>query len=394
MKRPYPWPSYSTYITKPLDRIVDVLVRIVLAKSNQERIYSLKELPKIDLHRHLEGSLRLESLLEIAREHDVPVPVDSLEALRPLVQVTDDPADHEVFLSKFEVLRHFYRTPETIQRLVYEAVADAANDNVKYLELRFSPQALSRVRRFSLSDVTDWVIEAVEHAQKDFDIQVGLIMTLVRHDPFEQAEHVAKVAFARHEKGIVGFDLAGNEVKFPSAPFAPLFKQAKERGMGVTIHAGEWASAIGVRDAIRDLCANRIGHGVRVLENSEILQMAREHDVAFEVCLTSNVQTGVVHTIQQHPLVDMLDLGLMATLNTDDPTISNISLTDEYQIAESDLGVPYRELRKMIINAASAAFLPEDERRQLVQKFEDYLPATESAKAKTKSSSITLTPIL
>ena len=363
-----------------------------MAKSNQERILSLKELPKIDLHRHLEGSLRLESLLEIAREHNVPVPVESLEALRPLVQVTDDPADHEVFLSKFEVLRHFYRTPETIQRLVYEAVADAANDNVKYLELRFSPQALSRVRRFSLSAVTDWVIEAVEHAKQDFDIQVGLIMTLVRHDPFEQAQHVAEVAFARHEQGIVGFDLAGNEVKFPSAPFAPLFKQAKAMGMGVTIHAGEWASAIGVRDAIRDLCANRIGHGVRVLENSEILQMALDHEVAFEVCLTSNVQTGVVHAINQHPLLDMIDLGLMSTLNTDDPTISNITLTDEYRIAKSDLGIPYAELRKMILNAAHAAFLPPDARKKLVQQFEDQLP--EPVKAGEDSAPITLTPIL
>ncbi len=335
---------------------------------------SLKDLPKIDLHRHLEGSLRLETLFKIAQKHNVAVPVESLEALRPLVQVTDDPADHEVFLSKFEVLRHFYRTPETIQQLVYEAVADAANDNIKYLELRFSPQALSRVRRFALGDVTDWVIEAVDHAQKDFDIKVGLIISLVRHDPFAQAEHVAQVAFARHEKGIVGFDLAGNEVKFPSAPFAPLFKQAKEMGMGVTIHAGEWASAIGIRDAIQDLCADRIGHGVRILENSEILRLALEHKVAFEVCLTSNVQTGVVHQIYEHPLIDMLDLGLMATLNTDDPTISNITLSDEYEIALGDLDVPYRELRSMILNAADAAFLPDDERRQMLRQFEMQLP--------------------
>ncbi len=353
---------------------------------------ALEKLPKIELHRHLEGSLRLESLLEIARDYNVPVPAESLESLRPFVQVTDDPADHEVFLSKFEVLRHFYRTPETIQRLVYETVADAANDNVKYMELRFSPQALSRVCRFSLGDVTDWVIEAVEHAQQDFDIQVGLILTLVRHDPFEQAKHVAEVAFARHEKGIVGFDLAGDEVKFPSAPFAPLFRQAREMGMGVTIHAGEWASAIGVRDAIRDLGANRIGHGVRVLENSEILRVALEHNVTFEVCLTSNVQTGVVHHIDHHPLADMLDLGLHATLNTDDPTISNITLTDEYQIAMNDLGIRYVELRQMILNAARAAFLPTNKRQRLVRKFESLLPEV-LAGANNNSSSVTLTPI-
>ncbi len=367
----------------------DVLVK---SAAENQSVSVLEALPKIDLHRHLEGSLRLESLLDIAREHNVSVPVESLEALRPFVQVTDDPADHELFLSKFEVLRHFYRTPETIQRVVYETVADAAKDNIKYLELRFSPQALSRVRRFALGDVTDWVIEAVEHAQKDFDIQVGLILTLVRHDPFAQAQHVAEVAFARHEKGIVGFDLAGNEVKFPSAPFAPLFKQAKEMGMGVTIHAGEWASAIGIRDAIRELCADRIGHGVRILENSEILRLAMDREVAFEVCLTSNMQTGVVHDIEQHPLLDMLDLGLRATLNTDDPTISNISLTDEYQIAVSELGVTYATLRQMILNAAHSAFLPTDARKQLVQKFETQLP--KPMKSDNGSAPIILTPTL
>ena len=150
----------------------------VLREKREQTVADLKSLPKIDLHRHLEGSLRLETLLDIARKYNLNVPTRDLEALRPFVQVTNDPPTHEAFLRKFEVLRHFYRSPEMIQRLVYEAIADAAVDNVKYLELRFSPQALSRVRGFAMSDTTDWVIESVRKAEADLDIQVGLIVTL------------------------------------------------------------------------------------------------------------------------------------------------------------------------------------------------------------------------
>ena len=338
----------------------------------------LKTLPKIDLHRHLEGSLRLETLLEIARKYNLKVPSTTLEALRPFVQVTNDPATHEAFLGKFEVLRHFYRTPEMIRRLVYEAVVDAAEDNVKYLELRFSPQALSRVRGFSMADAADWVIESVAQAEADYDIQVGLIVTLVRHDPVPQATQVAEIAFERFGKGIVGLDLAGDEVKFPSRPFTPLFEEAKKVGLGITVHAGEWASAYGVREAILDLFADRIGHGVRTLENSEILQLVRDHQTAFEVCLTSNLQTGVVHQMNHHPLVDMLDLGLLATINTDDPSISNCTLTDEYEIALNKLKISYPTLRQTILTAANSAFLPEDKRATLVQKFDTLLPQPES----------------
>lgn len=354
----------------------------------QAEFTTINNLPKIDLHRHLEGSLRLETLYEIALENDLGLSVASLDQLRPFVQVIDDPAHHEAFLGKFEVLRHFYRSPEMIRRLAYEAVADAATDNVKYLELRFSPQALSRVRGFPLGEVTDWVMAAVEQASHDYDIDVGLIVTLVRHDPFEQAREVAEVAFDRVDKGIVGIDLAGNEVKFPSAPFSPLFKEAKEVGLGITIHAGEWASAYGVSDAIKDLYADRIGHGIRSIENSRILRLVRERNVALEVCLTSNVQTGVVRSISHHPLMDLLDLDIMVTLNTDDPSVSDVTLSDEYKVAMNQLDVGYSLLRQMILNAALAAFLPAEGRQQLVAKFEQWLPPTFSENGQTPAPSV------
>lgn len=349
---------------------------------------TIEDLPKIDLHRHLEGSLRLQTLYEIALEHDLGLTVASLDQLRPHVQVMNDPAHHEAFLRKFEVLRHFYRSPETIYRLAYEAVADAAADNVKYLELRFSPQALSRVRGFDLADVTDWVINAVQQASHDYDIDVGLIITLVRHDPLPQAYEVAEVALARFGKGIVGLDLAGNEVKFPSAPFAPLFKEAKAAGMGITVHAGEWASAQGVHEAVEELYADRIGHGIRAIENSQILRLVRERGVALEICLTSNLQTGVVHSLTHHPLTDMLDLGVKVTLNTDDPSVSDVTLTNEYAIAMNVLHVSYPLLRQMVLNAARAAFLPEEKRASLIDRFEQWLPPAFSDNGHTPFTTI------
>ncbi len=343
---------------------------------NQNVATQIRNLPKIDLHRHLEGSLRLETLYEIAQLYDLGLPISSLDQLRPYVQVTDDPPNHEAFLGKFEVLRHFYRSPDTISRVAYEAIADAAADNIKYLELRFSPQALSRVRGFPLDEVTDWVIAAVNKASQDYDIRVGLIITLVRHDPFEQAKAVAKVAIDRVGKGIVGLDLAGNEVKYPSTPFSAIFKEAKDAGLGITIHAGEWASAHGVEEAIEELYADRIGHGIRAMENSRILRLVKEKNIALEVCLTSNLQTGVVRRMIHHPLVDMLDLGMMVTLNTDDPHVSDITLSDEYEVALNELKIDYHVLRHVILNSARSAFLPADLRQKLVDQYDMWLPDT------------------
>jgi adenosine deaminase len=334
----------------------------------------LKSLPKIDLHRHLEGSLRLNTLVEIARAYHIDLPGHDENSLRPYVQVTNDPPNSKNFLAKFKVLRRFYRSPETIARVAYEAVADAAADNVRYLELRFSPQALARVKGFAYSDVADWVIEATTRASEEFNIQVGLIVTLVRHDPLKSARRVAEVAFERHNKGVVGLDLAGDEVHYPMTPFRDLFVEAKQLGMGITVHAGEWSGAGTVEEAIIGLGADRLGHGVRAVENSKIIRLVRERAITLEICLTSNIQTGVVHNISHHPLRDLLGLDVLVTLNTDDPSISDSSLTDEFQVAVKELNLGYTDLRHLTLNAASAAFQTDDKRRQLRNYFESQLP--------------------
>ncbi|HET7144234.1 MAG TPA: hypothetical protein VFI68_09465, partial [Anaerolineales bacterium] len=248
--------------------------------------------PKVELHRHLEGSLRLTTMLDIARQHGVTVP-DSTFNLSGLVQVQDrDPMTFTNFLDKFKTLRLFYKSPDVIHRVTREAVEDAAKDNVRYLELRFTPVALSRAEGFPLHDVMDWVTTSANEAAKKNKIKVGLIASVNRHESPELAEQVAWLAADHIQDGLVGMDLAGNEAEFKADPFYGIFKEAKQAGLHLTIHAGEWGPAANVREAIENLGAERIGHGVRVMEDESVTALAREHGAVFEVCVTSNFQSG------------------------------------------------------------------------------------------------------
>lgn len=323
-------------------------------------------LPKVDLHRHLEGSLRLETLLEVGRMHNLDLP--ATRKLRELVQVgNQENFSFQNFLSKFETLRLFYRSPEIIQRVAREAVIDAAADNVRYLELRFTPVALSRAQSFKLGEVIDWVIESVQSTGEEQGIQTGLIVSVNRHESLTEAEHVFSMAADRIDKGLLGVDLAGNEVENSALPFIGIFREAREAGMKVTIHAGEWSKPTNVEEAILQLGAQRIGHGIRVLDDPRVTTLARERGTAFEVCITSNYQTGAVPAHHIHPFPRMLSHGLNASLHTDDPKISQITLSGEYRRAHEELGISLDLLKERILSAANASFLPETKRQHLVE---------------------------
>jgi adenosine deaminase len=327
-----------------------------------------RALPKVELHRHLEGSLRLDTMVDIARQHGITIPADVLR-LSTLVQVQDEEKfTFQNFLGKFNTLRLFYRSPDVIHRITREAVEDAAKDNVRYLELRFTPVALSRAERFPLHDVIDWVLTSAKEAAKKHNIVVNLIASVNRHESAELAEQVAWLAAEHVKDSLVALDLAGNEAEFPSQSFYGIFKEARQAGLHVTIHAGEWGPADHVKEAIEELGAERIGHGVRVLENADIIALAKERGTAFEVCITSNYQSGVVQSLDTHPLVEMLEKGLNVTINTDDPSISRITLSHEYYTACEDLQMPQNMLRQRILAAAQAGFLPEDEKESLVKR--------------------------
>jgi len=330
-------------------------------------------LPKVELHRHLEGSLRLETMLDIARAHQITVPINTTR-LGQLVQVqNDEPFTYQNFLAKFATLRMFYRSPEVIHRVTREAVEDAARDNVRYLEMRFTPVALSRAERFPMDEVVEWVCESSQAAAREFGIIVRLIASVNRHEDPALAEQVAWLAADRARKCIVGLDLAGNEAEFNGRPFIGIFREARQAGLRLTVHAGEWAGAGSVREALVDLNAERIGHGVRVLESEAVVAIARERRTPFEVCVTSNYQTGVVPSLQSHPLMKMFDQGLNVTLDTDDPSISQITLSDEYRQASEGLGMGVEDLKRCILASAQASFLPDEERMNLVEKLEKEL---------------------
>ncbi len=341
---------------------------------NQELYQSLKTLPKIDLHRHLEGSLRLSTMAEIASEYHLDLPGYDIEDFRHMVQITaEDKPDAVVFLSKFKTLRHFYRSPEIIDRIAYEAVADAAEENIVYFEMRFTPIALAREGHFPLPDVADWVIKATKRAAQDFGIDVRLIINMNRHESVELGEKCVDIAIKRMADGVVGVDLGGAENRFPGEPFAPVFRRAREAGLMVTIHAGEWAGPESVREAIDKLGAMRLGHGVRIVQDKELMEFAKDHKIPLEVCLTSNYQSGVAPSLDQHPLRELYEAGLATTINTDDPSVSAINLTDEFVVAMEHLKFNLDILREHVMNAAEAAFLPPDEKKQLVSRLNGML---------------------
>lgn len=326
-----------------------------------------RQFPKVDLHRHLEGSLRFDTIRELARAHGLNLPATG--KLRSMVQVqADEPLTFQNFLSKFATLRQIYRSPEIITRITREAIEDAAADNIRYLELRFTPAALSKVRGFGLDEVMGWVVAASHQAEQEFGVITRLIPSMNRHESPALAEEVVALATEYLGRGVVGIDLAGNEAEFSAEPFREVFKSARRQGLHIAVHAGEWGRGENVAEAIELLGAERIGHGIRVLENPRAADLALQNQTTFEVCLTSNYQSGAIAPNQPHPVLEMLSRGLNATLNSDDPGISQITLSGEYRLAIESLGFSLDMLVERIVAAAQAAFIPRSEREVLIRR--------------------------
>ena len=303
--------------------------------------------------------------MDIARAHSITLPMGPDIGTRVQMQNSDS-LNSSTFLSKFQILRMFYRSPEVIARVTREAVEDAAEDGIVRLEMRFTPVALTRVQDFGLGNVMDWVMESAFQAGRDFGVSVGLIASVNRNESVQLAEQVAGLAVERKDRGIIGLDLAGNEAEFAAAPFAGVFQQAQAAGLKITVHAGEWGGPANVREAIELFACDRVGHGVRVMEDPTVAALARERQVPFEVCITSNYQSGVVPSLAGHPLARMLQAGLCVTINTDDPSISQITLSDEYRLAVETFGLSQTELAERVLVAAQATFLSPAEKDSLV----------------------------
>lgn len=327
-------------------------------------------LPLIDLHRHLEGSLRLESLLELAEEHDVHLPGTTADTLRPHVQVMEPMPDLMAFLAKLEYGIQVMVDLPTCRRLAYENVVDAATEGLDYLELRFSPYFMAAPHGLAPDGVVEAVVDGVRSASQTTGLPVGLIGILSRTFGPETCR-VELDALLRHRDDLVALDLAGDELHFPAELFVDHFRRGRNAGLPVTVHAGEAAGAASVWAAIRHLGAQRIGHCVEARQDPELLDYLAEHRIGVEANLTSNVQTHAVNGLDDHPMRTFLDHGILATLNTDDPGVSGIDLAYEYRVAAPAAGLDPDHIRQAQSNAVDIAFLSDDARRTLHRKAAD-----------------------
>lgn len=325
-------------------------------------------LPLIDLHRHLEGSMRLETVLDLGRKHNLPLPAWDVEALRPHVQITEPQPGVMAFLEKIKWLVTTLMDYDACRRIAYENVEDLLREGIDYAELRFSPWFMAEEHGLDPTGVVEAVVDGVEAGVRDFGVPVQTIGILSRTYGAEVGftELAALLAFKDH---LVGVDLAGDEANFPAHLFTSHFKQVRDAGLHVTVHAGESDGPGSIRQAVELLGAERIGHAVHLFEDPSVVDLLREHRIGIEANLTSNVQTSTVASFAAHPLRTMLDAGLLATINTDDPGISAITLKHEYEIAAPAAGLTPRHIMQAQANALETAFLhPLDKQTLLAAK--------------------------
>ncbi len=324
-------------------------------------------LPLIDLHHHLDGSIRLETILDLGLQHNLPLPARTLEGLRPFVQVSTPQPGVMKFIEKFEWMTGVLVDYEACRRVAFENVEDAFREGIDYIELRYSPWFMAEAHGLEPEGVVEAVTDGIRAGMAAYDIRVNQLGILSRHYGPEIAikELDAELAYA---DAFAGLDLAGDEAHFPGDLFVPHFKKAREAGWRITVHAGEAAGPQSIWQAVRELGAERIGHAVHAPEDPALLDFLRERRVGIECNLTSNVQTSTVADYPSHPMKLFLEKGLLATLNTDDPGISAIDLHYEYEVAAPKAGLTPVMIRQAQENALTTAFLSEEEKQALLRK--------------------------
>lgn len=326
----------------------------------------LRRLPKAELHCHLDGSVRPETLIELGREYRQPMPRDDVEALRDYMRV-DDARSLEDYLARFEVTLSVMQTSEALERIAYELSMDAAADGVRYIEVRYAP-VLNVRHGLSLGEAVEAPLRGLERAERDGGAMARVIVTGLRHMSPEVSLELAKLAVGYKHRGVVGFDLAGGEFGNPARLHAEAFAYARDHDLACTCHAGEGADATYVREAVHVCGANRIGHATRLYEDESLTQYVNDRRIALEICLTSNVQTHAVESYQDHPLRLYYDRGMNVVLNTDNRLMSGTTLTDEYMRAATTLGFTFDELSEIAMNGFASAFIPWEDRERLMAR--------------------------
>jgi adenosine deaminase len=330
-------------------------------------------LPKAELHVHLDGSLRPQTLLELAREAEVGLPAHSAAELRRQMRV-DGARNLDEYLERFAHTVAVLQRPEAIERVAFEMVEDAARDGIRYLEVRYCP-ALSRPGGLSLDQVIAAEATGLRRGAAAFGVRTGMINCILRHFVPELSVEIAEASVRCRSLGVVGFDLAGGEAHHAAAPHREAFGIAAAGGLGITVHAGEAAGPESIAEAIHLCGAQRIGHATRLVEDPELLALVRDRRIPLEINVTSNVQTGVVASPERHPLRAFLDRGVVVTLCSDNWLMSDVTLSGEYALAERALGLTAAEFHRVAHAGFAAAFLPADQRVELEREVANLIEA-------------------
>ena len=336
----------------------------------------LARLPKAELHCHLDGSVRAATLLDLARESGQSMPRATAAELAAFMLVSDA-STLEEYLERFEVTLSVMQTEAALERIAYELAIDAYADGVRYLEIRYCPTLNQRLG-LDLGATVEAPLRGLARAERETGIVARAIVTALRTKEPAESVRLARLAGEYRSRGVVGFDLAGREAGFPASAHESAFLLARENDMACTCHAGEGDGAQSVRDAVHRCGAHRIGHATRLIEDPALVEYVADRRIALEICLTSNIQTGVTSSYERHPFRQYFDAGLNVVLNTDNRLMSGVTLTDEYAAASDHLGFTMDELCDVAKNGFESAFLPWRERQALLSRVTPEIDALRS----------------
>lgn len=335
---------------------------------------TLRALPKAELHRHLDGSIRLETVADIVARHNLDLGISTEEDLARKARITTPMKDLQTVLDSFATIREVLCSYEAIERIAFENVEDAYRDGIHLIELRFAPPFISVGKKLGNDEIIEAVLDGITRGMRRYPIQVGLIGILVRTIDLEinrlAAADLIRYAGSRYRNAdrICGFDLADSEDRSNPEDFLPMVQQAREAGLGITIHSGENTSAAAVRLTLDLFEPARIGHGIKSWGDEKLLQRIREQEVMLEVCPTSNWLTSSVSTLQEHPLPHLYRSGVPVSINSDDPNLFGIDLVHEYELCGKLYGFTEQDFMRINRQTVEHSFLSGDIRTEVLKR--------------------------
>lgn len=328
----------------------------------------LRRLPKAELHVHLDGSLRPETMVELARESGKELPAWEPEALARAMKA-DGSGNLVEYLKSFEITLSLMQTSQALERIAYELAIDLSRHGVRYAEIRYSP-ILNIREGLPLTETVEAPLRGLRRAGKEVGIQTQVIICGIRNMDPATSRDLADLTVAFKNRGVVAFDLAGAEYNYPAKKHRDAFFTVINANMAATIHAGEAYGAESIHQALHYCRANRIGHGTRLFEDPELMQFVTDFRIPLEICLTSNVQTGAVASLEEHPLRLYFDRGIVVTLNTDNLLVSGTTPTQEYLAAHRHMAFSWDELKELARMSFRSAFLHHREKLSLLEEVE------------------------